>query len=165
MSENGALVAQPAAPVAKRPRIKYVSPASVKLACADGKFLKFSPERIRAQARIGRFVEQEGEHHLARAHLANVIEEFSEEQRTWEDKAKKALEAQDDDKYERYMKFASTAREQVAKAAISLNSTRRKVDPGEAPMSNVPTMPARTVITNNTQINVNPKPEPNGNTT
>ena len=166
MSETGVQLADPkvAAPAVAKPE-KSVSDREARDAMLEAKFDKLKPLQMRAVATVGRFVEQEGEHHMARAYLANAIEEFLDDQRRWERLAKKANEDGNEKAEAMYYRLVAYSREQVARIAMNLNRTRRKIDPGEGPGPNVPTMPPRSVITNNTQINVNPKPEPNGNTT
>jgi len=145
---------------------KPVTDKQAKAAMLEAKFDKLKPLKIRAVATVGRFVEQEGEHHMARAYLANAIEEFLDDQQRWERLAKKAQEDGKDKDVAMYYRLVAYSREQVARIAMNLNRTRRKIDPGEGPGPNVQTMPPRTVITNNTQVNLNPKPpEPDGHAT
>ena len=167
MSETGVQLADPkvAAPAVAKPE-KSVSDREARDAMLEAKFDKLKTVELKAQAKVGRYIEQQGEHHLARAYLTNAIADFGEDQKNWADQAQKALLAGDDKAYLKYSQLSAYAREQIAKIAMNLNRTRRKVDPSDALMENRPTMPARTVITNNTQINVHPKPpEPNGNPT
>jgi len=166
MSETAIQVADPQVTVpAVAKAEKPVTDKQAKAAMMEARFDKLKPLQMRAVATVGRFVEQEGEHHMARAYLANAIEEFLDDQRRWERLAKKANEDGNEKAEAMYYRLVAYSREQVARIAMNLNRTRRKIDPGEGPGPNVPTMPPRSVITNNTQINVNPKPEPNGNTT
>jgi hypothetical protein len=166
MSETAIQVADPQVTVPAVARAeKPVTDKQAKLAMMEAKFDKLKPLKIRAVATTGRFIEQEGEHHMARAYLANAIEEFLDDQQRWEKLATKAKGDGNEKAEAMYYRLVAYSREQVAKIAMNLNRTRRKIDPGEGPGPNVPTMPPRSVITNNTQINVNPPkpPEPNGN--
>lgn len=166
MSENGVQVADPkvTVPAVAKPE-KSITMKEAQSAMVEAGFNRLNSGKLRAKGKVGRYIEQEGEHHLARASLANHLIEIEEDQKIYEQKAAAALEKGDDKEYAKWSLRVDFLREQAIKVAVALNGTRRKADPGDAPMANVPTMPARTVITNNTQIVVHPKPEPNGDTT
>lgn len=166
MSETAVQVADPkvTVPAVAKPE-KSISVKEAQEAMKEAKFDKLSALKIRAKGKVGRYIEQEGEHHVARAYLANSLTEIEEDMAYCQQQCAKALADGDEKKHLQYFRYLGYLREQAMKAAMNLNGTRRKIDPGDVPMANVPTMPARTVITNNTQIVVHPKPEPDGNTT
>jgi len=166
MSETAIQVADPKVTVpAVAKAEKAISDKAAKEAMREAKFARLEPIKLKAEAKTGRYIEQLGEHHMARAYLTNSIANLSEYQRQWAKKAQEALDTDNEKDYLKYSRLSAYAQDRIARIAMNLHRTRRKTDASDAPMENRPTMPARTVITNNTQINVHPKPEPNGNPT
>lgn len=120
-------------------------------------FKKLEAAQLEARAKVGRYIEQEGEHHIARSQLAYTFSELEGFKKVCEDKLTLARDSKDTEGEEKWTKMSLIVLEQMNRAAAQLNMTRRKVDPDNSPSAFVvPTMPARTVITNNTQIVVNP---------
>lgn len=114
---------------------------------------KLKAIKLRARAKVGQFIEQEGEHHIARTILANTYEELQEHKVTCEQMLAEAKNEKNDDKYEKWMRLLLIVLGEMNTSAKNLNLTRRKGDPNNEPSATrVPTMPARTEITNNTQI-------------
>lgn len=161
MAENTALQPVPPAAPPARKRKKKVEEAmglnELEKWMKTSGFKKLDGIKLRGRAKVGAFIEQEGEHHIARACIANTFADLEEFKETCEEKLANAKANKDDAEYEKWLRLSLTVAEQMNKAAQHLNMTRRKVDPNDQPSAfKVPTMPARTVITNNTQIVVQP---------
>ncbi len=123
-------------------------------------YSKLKAPRLRARAWVGKFIAQEGEHHIGRSSIAATMEDLEDLKLLCEDKLAKATAAGDEKGQAQWIETSLAVARQMTLAAKELNMTRNKAladDGAGAPK--VPTMPARTVITNNTQYIVHPPKE------
>ena len=166
MSETSVQVIPPADAAVKEEKAISVVQAEKDIE-KSGFRKKLDPKKIKFRARVGKYIEQEGAHHLTRAMLLSQYEELEGKQATCEEILADLKGKEQSDEYVLWMKVSITVIEQMNKCSQQLALARNTVEPEDnAAASKVRTMPARTVITNNTQINVNPKPpEPIGHTT
>lgn len=124
-------------------------------------YKKLKAIKLRARGKVGKFIEQEGEHHIARSSIASTLEELEDLYAICEERLAKAMAEKNAVDEDYWINKSLRVLSQMNKASGELASTRRKAAADEdANAAKVPTMPARTVITNNTQIVVQqPKPE------
>lgn len=114
---------------------------------------KLKAIQIRAHGKVGKYVEQEGEHHVARSITAKVYADLVEQQKTCEKYLAEAKASNNKEEIKAWTDFSLTVLAQMNTSAKFMNLTRRKLDEdANASATRVPTMPARTEITNNTQV-------------
>jgi len=106
--------------------------------------------KMRSYSKIGQFIEQEGEHNIARTILARV---YSHLEKLLDDCEQTLAEATDPEVRAELIKRRLLILAEMNSSARNLAATRGKVEARtEDSPPPVPTMPARTEITNNTQI-------------
>lgn len=116
-------------------------------------YMKLNGGRIRARAGVGRFLAQEGEHHVARSSVAATMADLEDLKLLCEEELAKAKESGDKDAIKTWLSESLAVLRQMNLCAKELNMTRERANGDDgAGTIKVPTMPARTVITNNTQI-------------
>jgi hypothetical protein len=114
---------------------------------------RLKSEGIHAYGKVGQFIEQEGEHHIARTILAKNYAEYQYQQTVCEEYLAEAKKKNDIKGIEKWMQLLITVLAQQNTTAKFLHLTRDKVgENGDDDAVRVPTMPARTEITNNTQV-------------
>jgi hypothetical protein len=112
-----------------------------------------SPIKSRSATKVGRFVEQEGEHHYARAILSDNYEILVKRRELCEQMLAEAVASGNKEEIANWIKLSLSAINDINTTAKFMSMTRAKTDPdADAAPAKVPTMPARTEITNNTQV-------------
>lgn len=169
MSENVSLVPSPPAqlpalvakePPKKQTRVKLIGIRAV-MKWIKKSDIRLRPVNIQMQAKVGKYIEQEGQHHISRTLLAQNVEDLQRALVECEQMWTEAVCKQDEKKKEQAMKWRLNILAEMNVAAKNLSLVRKPDrDGNESGLPKVPTMPARTEITNNTQIIVNPEPKP-----